>query len=79
MAIVLFYYVLSTALESLGDKGLLNPVFAVWGTDIIMAALGVAMFYKTIKDAPIKSLKWLEEKKDAVSVFIQNVLLRNKR
>lgn len=65
LGVVLFYYVLSTALESLGDKGLLNPILAVWGSDIIMAVIGAAMFYKAAKESPIKSLAWLEEKKNA--------------
>ncbi|MEK6600207.1 MAG: LPS export ABC transporter permease LptF [Deltaproteobacteria bacterium] len=78
LGVVLFYYVLSTALESLGDKGLLNPVLAVWGTDILMAALGVTMFYKAAKDSPVKSLAWLEEKKDAALVIIKAALPRRK-
>ncbi len=70
LGVVLFYYVLSTALESLGDKGLLNPILAVWGSDMIMAVIGAAMFYKAAKESPIKSLAWLEEKKDAaLAVF----------
>ena len=78
LGVMLFYYVLSKALESLGEKGLLNPVLAVWGTDIIMSALGIAMFYKAAKDSPIKSLTWLEEKKDAALVIIKAALLRRK-
>lgn len=70
LGVVLFYYVLSTALESLGDKGLLNPILAVWGSDIIMAVIGAAMFYKAAKESPIKSLAWLEEKKNtALTLF----------
>ncbi|MEK7689220.1 MAG: LPS export ABC transporter permease LptF [Deltaproteobacteria bacterium] len=78
LGVMLFYYVLSKALESLGEKGLLNPVLAVWGTDILMAALGVTMFYKAAKDSPVKSLAWLEEKKDAALVIIKAALLRRK-
>ena len=78
LGVMLFYYVLSKALESLGDKGLLNPVLAVWGTDILMAALGGTMFYKAAKDSPVKSLAWLEEKKDAALVIIKAALLRRK-
>ncbi|MEK7829320.1 MAG: LptF/LptG family permease, partial [Deltaproteobacteria bacterium] len=78
LGVMLFYYVLSKALESLGEKGLLNPVLAVWGTDILMAALGVTMFYKAAKDSPVKSLAWLEEKKDAALVIIKAALLRSK-
>ena len=37
-----------------------------------MAAIGLHIFYKTAKDSPIKSLAWLEEKKDSIlNVFKQ--------
>ena len=72
LGIILFYYSLSTALESSGEKGLINPIASVWGSNIIMAAIGLHIFYKTAKDSPIKSLAWLEEKKDSIlNVFKQ--------
>ena len=74
LGVVLFYYVLSTALESFGKKGLINPIAAAWGANIFMAITGVAIFYKAAKDSPIKSLAWLEEKKDAVFAVIRSIL-----
>lgn len=71
LGVVLFYYVLSTALESLGDKGLLNPILAVWGSDIIMAVIGATMFYKAAKESPIRSLTWLEGKKNAALMIFK--------
>ena len=74
LGVVLFYYVLSTALESFGKKGLINPIAAAWGANIFMAITGVAIFYKAAKDSPIKSLAWLEEKKDALFAVIRSIL-----
>ena len=74
LGVVLFYYVLSTALESFGKKGLINPIAAAWGANIFMAIAGGAIFYKAAKDSPIKSLAWLEEKKGAIFAVIRSIL-----
>ena len=79
LGVVLFYYVLSTALESFGKKGLINPIVAAWGANIFMAIAGGAIFYKAAKDSPIKSLAWLEGKKDAVFAALKNILFWRKR
>src|SRR3990172_574616 len=79
LGIVLFYYILSTALESLGEKGMLNPVLAVWGSDIFMFLIGIHIFYKTTKDSPIKSLAWLEEKKEIIALALKNISLKRKK
>ena len=79
LGVVLFYYVLSTALESFGKKGLINPIAASWGANIFMAIAGVTIFYKAAKDSPIKSLAWLEGKKDAVFAAIKNILFWKRR
>src|SRR3989304_831089 len=79
LGIVLFYYILSTALESLGEKGMLDPVLAVWGSDIFMFLIGIHIFYKTTKDSPIKSLAWLEEKKEIITLALKNISLKRKK
>ncbi|MBI5493238.1 MAG: LptF/LptG family permease [Deltaproteobacteria bacterium] len=53
LAVVLCYYVVSTALEALGENGRLNPVLAVWGSDIIFLAAGFYIFHAAAKDRPI--------------------------
>lgn len=55
LAVVLVYYVLSTALEGIGENGLINPVFAVWGSDIIMGLASIYIFYMKAKDKNIFS------------------------
>ncbi|MFQ5736101.1 MAG: LPS export ABC transporter permease LptF [Thermodesulfobacteriota bacterium] len=58
MAVVLIYYALSTAMEALGETGALNPIVAVWGSDIVFCAAGVYVFYRAAKDAPVDVAAW---------------------
>lgn len=53
LGIVLIYYVLSTAFEALGENGFINPVLAVWGSDIIFTLAGIYIFYRTARDEPV--------------------------
>ena len=50
LGVVLAYYVLSTALEGLGENGVIPPVPAVWGSDIVTGALSFYVFYMRSKD-----------------------------
>jgi lipopolysaccharide export system permease protein len=58
MGVVLIYYVLSTALEALGEGGVLNPVAAVWGSDVVMGAAGLYIFYMAAIDRPVGVARW---------------------
>lgn len=51
LAVVLAYYVASTALEALGENGGLNPIVAVWGSNIIFTIAGVYFFRLAARDA----------------------------
>lgn len=62
LLIVITYYITSTALESLGEGGRIKPLSAVWGSDIIMGLLGLYIFYKALKESPVRVLLWLEER-----------------
>ncbi len=48
--VALLYYVSSTAFESLGETGRLNPVLSVWGSDIIFLVGGVMVFYRATRE-----------------------------
>ena len=58
LAVVLAYYVLSMVLEALAENGTIDPVLAVWGTDLILFAAGAYVFYKAAKDSPISPAGW---------------------
>lgn len=53
LGVVLVYYVLSTAFEALGENSVINPVFAVWGSDVIFLVAGIYIFYRAAKDKPV--------------------------
>lgn len=57
LAVMLVYYTLSTALESIGENGSINPILAVWGSNAIMGAAAVYVFYKAHRESKIK---WLD-------------------
>lgn len=52
LGVVLSYYVTSTAFEAFGNKGGINPVFAVWASDMIFAVFGLYVLYRAGKDKP---------------------------
>jgi lipopolysaccharide export system permease protein len=78
MVIALFYYMLSTVMESLGKKGVINPLLAVWGADILFGTVGAIIFYKANKDSPIQLLLWLQEKKEAAALHFKGMFMRRK-
>lgn len=59
LGLVLTYYVLSTAFEALGDNRVINPVFSVWGADIIFGAAGFYLFYRSARDSAIDLTSWI--------------------
>lgn len=59
MAVVLIYYVLSTAFEALGENRHINPVVAVWGSNIVFTFAGAYFFYREAKDAPVNVVGWV--------------------
>ncbi len=50
LGVILLYYILSTALEGFGENGLLHPIIAVWGSNIITGAVAFYLFYLKSKD-----------------------------
>ncbi len=56
LAVILIYFALSLTFETLGENATLNPVLAIWSTNIIFALFGAYIFYKSAREMPIKSL-----------------------
>ncbi len=55
----LIYYLLSTVMESLGEGGRINPIVAVWGSDIVMGLAGIYIFLKEEKSGSFGIRGWL--------------------
>jgi lipopolysaccharide export system permease protein len=58
LGVVLTYYLLSTVMESLGEGANINPILAVWGSDIIMGIAGCYIFFMTSRDSSIIPFQW---------------------
>ena len=50
LAVMLIYYIMSTAFEAFGEDGGINPLIAVWGSNIIMGTAGLYRFYKADRE-----------------------------
>ncbi|MBI5588047.1 MAG: LPS export ABC transporter permease LptF [Deltaproteobacteria bacterium] len=61
LSVVLAYYVVSTAMEAMGNNGLINPVLSVWGSDIIFGAAGLCFFYMAARDRPVNIASVIRE------------------
>jgi len=51
MTIFAFYYVGLIAGEGLGDRGVISPVMAMWGPNIVMAVLGIIGLYRVNRES----------------------------
>lgn len=63
IGVVLVYYLLSTAFEALGESGSMNPIIAVWATDLIFLAAGLFIFSRTSADRSANPLAFLRSGK----------------
>ncbi len=68
LSVVLAYYVVSTAMEAMGENGLVNPVLSVLGSDMIFGAAGLYFFYMAAKDRPVNLASMAVE---AVSLLVR--------
>jgi len=53
IGVILSYYVALSAFEALGDKGMLTPVLAGWGPNLLFLMLGAYLFKKTAAEEPL--------------------------
>lgn len=63
LGVVLVYYVLSTALEGLGENGLIGPLAAVWGSNIITGLFAFYALYMKSKDKELGLARLLSIKR----------------
>ncbi|MFQ5353585.1 MAG: LPS export ABC transporter permease LptF [Thermodesulfobacteriota bacterium] len=63
LGVVLLYYVLSTALEGLGENGIIGPLAAVWGSNIITGLIAFYAFYMKSKDKEVGLTRLLSLKR----------------
>ncbi|MFQ5693531.1 MAG: LptF/LptG family permease, partial [Nitrospinota bacterium] len=59
LAIIVFYYVLLSMGEGLGDSGYIPPVVAMWIPNAALAAIGAYLVTKVQRDSPFRTAAWL--------------------
>ena len=50
MVIYLFYYLCLVGGEKLSDRGMLNPVIAMWGGNAILLVVGIPLFFRAVRE-----------------------------
>lgn len=78
LAIFLIYYISLTGGESLGDRGIIPPFFAMWGINFIFLAIGIYFIVKTARESPIIISVRFDQAVDLLARFI-NKLGRTER
>ncbi len=76
--VLLIYYILSKSIETMGDNGVLNPVVAAWGSDIILAALGLYILSRAAREKDMAVAAAIERTLSAVCARI-GILARSRK
>ncbi|MDO8445033.1 MAG: LPS export ABC transporter permease LptF [Deltaproteobacteria bacterium] len=66
LVIFLVYYVSLTAGENLGDRGIIPPLLAMWGINIMFLFLGIYLIITVGKERSITFLVWMDRAIDIV-------------
>ena len=53
IAVILCYYVVLSAFDTLGERGILPPSLSGWGPNLLFLAAGVYLFMKTAAEEPL--------------------------
>lgn len=62
LGIILLYYLLLTAGETFGERGVLSPATALWIPNVVLGGLGVYLFSRVMQEKPLfPLLAWLSQ------------------
>jgi lipopolysaccharide export system permease protein len=59
----LFYYILLSVGWALGESGTLHPVVGMWAPNIILAAIGIYLYRRSMQDRPLQFGRLLKHAK----------------
>lgn len=66
LAIIIFYYVMLSLGEGLGDGGFIPPLIAMWFPNLVLAAIGFYLTRKVQTDSPFRFAEKLAERMEAL-------------
>jgi lipopolysaccharide export system permease protein len=56
LAVFLVYYAFLMGGEKLADRGRLNPVVAMWSANVVLTAIGIPLFMRTVREGRLPDL-----------------------
>ncbi|MCP4571924.1 MAG: YjgP/YjgQ family permease [bacterium] len=56
IAVFAVYYLFLVGGEKFADRGLLNPMLAMWSANIVLTAVGIPVFLKTVRESTLLSI-----------------------
>lgn len=56
IGVYLIYYVFLMLGEKFADRGLLDPFLAMWAANIVLLAVGIPVFFKTVRESSLLSI-----------------------
>jgi lipopolysaccharide export system permease protein len=73
LGVFLCYYILLSAVKSLGESGTLPPALGMWLPDILLGTLSMVMFVQACRETPMKSLAVLSRSADGIRAIIRRL------
>jgi lipopolysaccharide export system permease protein len=73
LGVFLCYYVLLSAVKSLGESGTLPPAFGMWLPDILLGILSMVMFVQACRETPMKSWAVLSRSADGIRTIARRL------
>jgi len=58
MAVYLVYYLCLVGGEKLSDRGLLDPALAMWSGNLILLAVGIPLFFRSVRETSYLQPRW---------------------
>jgi len=56
IGVYLVYYVFLMLGEKFADRGRLDPILAMWAANIVLLAIGIPVFFKTVRESTLLSV-----------------------
>lgn len=58
MAVYLIYYLCLVGGEKLSDRGLLDPALSMWSGNLLLLAVGIPLFLRSVRETSYLTLRW---------------------
>ncbi len=57
LAVYLIYYLFLVGGEKFADRGKMDPMLAMWSANIVLLAIGIPIFFRTVREGKVLDLR----------------------